>query len=37
MEELSVVVREPSQNLPSGPWVSKGWEPLCYHPFILYW
>ena len=25
---FSVVVCEPRQNLPSGPWVSKGWEPL---------
>jgi len=23
-----MVVREPRQNLESGPWDSKGWEPL---------
>jgi len=26
--QFLVVVREPRQNLPSGPWVTKGWEPL---------
>jgi len=30
VEEFSVTIREPRQNLPSGSWVSKGWEPLCY-------
>ena len=35
MDQFSVVVREPRQNLPSGPWVSKGWEPLFF-PTLLY-
>jgi len=30
VEQFSVVVHKPSQKLPSGPWVSKGWEPLVY-------
>jgi len=28
VDQFSMVVREPKQNLPSGSWVSKGWEPL---------
>jgi len=30
VEQFSVVVRERKQHLQSGPWVSKGWEPLAY-------
>jgi len=28
VEQFSVVVCKPRQNLPSGSWVSNGWEPL---------
>jgi len=28
VEQFSVMVRESRQNLQSGSWVSKGWEPL---------
>ena len=30
VEQFSVVVREAKQQLQSGSWVSKGWEPLHY-------
>jgi len=28
VEQFSMMVREPRQNLPGGLWLSKGWEPL---------
>jgi len=30
LKKLFLVVSELRQNLPSGPWVWKGWEPLLY-------
>ena len=31
---MTLVVREPRKNLPSGPWVWKDWEPLIYGMLI---
>jgi len=28
VEQFSEVVHEPNQNLQSGPWATRGWEPL---------